>query len=403
MKVLRVTIVAMLVITLLALLMIGVKEEREMSLLQMSESDVKDSINAFSIKIFSRLNHDEQNVIFSPFSVFSALAMTYEGARGETAGEIANVLCLPSGSPAEGYRNLSRALLSNEALKIANAVWVQTGFPIKEEYLDKISVYYGGTAESIDFAFDPEGAREKINSYVEERTEGKIEDLLPKGSIDPLTKLVITNAVHFKGTWKYKFDPSATFEGDFKTHRGVVKVMMMRMTPEVRLNYSDAGRYEVLELPYESKLSTLIFLPKEGEGLNLTPEDLRRAIDSMRGEEFDEVIVPKFEISSDYDLNGLLISLGMRKAFDQQEADFTGIYEKEKVSGNLYVSLVKHKAYVKVDEEGTEAAGATGVVMKLTAVRERKVFSADRPFIFLILDKETGALLFIGSLVDPTA
>lgn len=393
----------MALIILLAVVGIGSQVKREDPAYSISESEVRESLNNFTFRMFSKMEFERKNTFISPFSIYSALAMTYEGARGDTAKEMASALHLPDGSPAEGYKSLSHSLSGIKTLKVANAIWVQRGFPIRQDYLSRVSKYYSGAVESLDFEKDPEGARESINSYIKEKTDGKIEELLQRGSIDVLTRLVITNAVHFKGNWRYKFDPADTFEGDFRTSNGVVKVQMMRMHPETSFNYTDIGSYEVLELPYEGRLSMFIFLPKEGSGLNLTLNDLKKAIESMREEEFDEILLPKFEVTSEYDINDLLIGLGMRKAFDQYEADFTGMYEREKVKENLYISLVRHKAYIKVDEEGTEAAGATGVVVKVTAVRERKVFAADHPFLFLIVDNEVGAILFMGSLVNPTA
>lgn len=367
------------------------------------EGELVNSLNAFSFGLLYELDFKRENTFISPFSIHSALAIAYEGARGETAEEMASALRLPRGSPAEGYESLSRSLSEVGALRVANALWVQRGFPLRGDYLSRVREHYGGAVESLDFSRDPEGARERINNYIRERTSGKIGELLQSGSIDPMTRIVITNAVYLKGKWRYGFDPASTFEGEFKTPRGVVKVQMMRMRPEAGFNYTDTGAHEVLELPYEGRLSMLIFLPREGSELDLTLEDLRKAMSSMKEEEFDEILIPKFELTSEHDLNSILISMGMRKAFEEHEADFTGMYEREKAGGNLYVSLVKHKAYVKVDEEGTEAAGATGVVVGITAVRERRVFAADRPFMFLIIDRKTGAILFLGSLVDPTA
>ncbi|MEM3480709.1 MAG: serpin family protein [Candidatus Korarchaeum sp.] len=396
----RIGLLILALIVSLAVLGVGLLGRQREANRSIGEGEVKESLNSFSFDLLSKLDFNRENTFFSPISVYSALAMTYEGARGKTAEEMASVLRLPEGSPAEGYRSLSNSLFHIEALKVANAIWVQRGFPLRQEYVRRIVEHYGGAVESLDFLGDPEGARERINSYVREKTAGKIEELLKRGSIDALTRLVIANAVHFKGSWRYRFDPSDTFEGDFRTPRGIVKAQMMRMG-EVRFNYTDIGTHEVLELPYEGRLSMLIFLPKEGHELTLN--DLKRAMESMREEEFEEILIPKFEVTSEYDLNDILIGLGMRRAFDQHEADLTGMYEREKVGENLYISLVRHKAHVRVDEEGTEAAGATGVVAKLTAVRERRVFAADHPFLFLIVDRETRVVLFMGSLVDPTA
>ncbi|RDD53542.1 MAG: serpin family protein [Candidatus Korarchaeota archaeon NZ13-K] len=178
---------------------------------------------------------------------------------------------------------------------------------------------------------------------------------------------------------------------------------MMRLLPEVPFNYSDTGECEVLELPHEGRTSMLIFLPKGNGRPDISLEEAERAMKSMREVRLDEIIIPKFEITSEYDLNGLLMGMGSRSAFSPDRADFSGMYRREEAIGNLYVSLVRHKARIALDEEGTEAAGATGVVVGITAARERRTFVADHPFAFLIVDRETGTILFMGSVVNPAS
>ncbi|MCS7103860.1 MAG: serpin family protein, partial [Candidatus Korarchaeum sp.] len=171
----------------------------------MSEDDVKNSLNAFAFDLFLKLELERENNIVSPLSVYSALVIVYEGAEGETADEMASTLHLLGENPAQGYRSLLESLSGIEALKVANALWVQRDFPIRRDYLKRVSDYYSGVVENLDFAKDPEGSRRRINEFVREKTAGKIDELLPRGSLDGMTRLVVTNAAHFKGNWKYRF------------------------------------------------------------------------------------------------------------------------------------------------------------------------------------------------------
>jgi len=364
--------------------------------------------NRFAFKLYSELVKTETgNVFYSPYSIFSALAMTYEGARGKTAEEMKNVFNFPESSVlrpnfAAIYNRINRAAEEYE-LRTGNALWTQKDYPFLEEYLKTVEKHYGGKAAALDFIHEAEKSRETINAFIEEQTNHKIKDLIPPGVLDELTRLVLTNAIYFKGDWKIAFNESLTVEEDFWVAPDVsVKVQMMHMCPNetVRFNHVDTGDLQILELPYKSgNVSMLIILPEniESAEASLTPEKLEEYKAQMREERMDEICLPKFDVETKYFMRETLSNLGMLTAFTG-EADFSGMTGGR----DLFISQVIHQAYVKVDEKGAEAAAATAVVMKLTSVPEAKVFRADRPFIFIIQEKQTGIILFMGRVSNPT-
>ncbi|MEM2940799.1 MAG: serpin family protein [Thermoproteota archaeon] len=363
--------------------------------------------NHFAFKLYSELVKTETgNVFYSPYSIFSALAMTYEGARGETAEEMKNVF----GFPASDILRLNFAAIYNRIneaskdyeLRTGNALWTQKDYPFLEEYLRTVEEYYGGKAAVLDFINDAEESRQTINTFIEEQTNHKIKDLIPLGVLDEYTRLVLTNAIYFKGDWKIAFNESLTSEEDFWIAPDrTVKVQMMHMHPNetIRFNYADMGDVQIIELPYKGEnVSMLIMLPKDFEAFesSLTPEKLDEYKAEMKEDKFDEICLPKFELETKYFMQQTLSALGMPTAFSG-EADFSGMTGGR----DLFISEVIHQAYVKVDEKGTEAAAATAVIMKLTAIPETKVFRADHPFIFIIQEKGTGSILFMGRIVNP--
>lgn len=362
--------------------------------------------NQFAFKLFSELVKTETgNIFYSPYSIFSALAMTYEGARGKTAEEMKIVFALPESNVlrpnfAAVYNRINEATGEYE-LRTGNALWVQKNYPFLEGYLKTVEEYYGGKATVLDFIKETEKSRKTINAFIEEQTNHKIKDLIPPGVLDEYTRLVLTNAIYFKGDWKIAFNEFLTREEDFWiTPDRSIKVQMMYMKPNgtTRFNYADMGDVQVIELPYKGeRISMLIILPKnlKDEESSLTLEKLEEYRARMKEEKLDEICLPKFELKTKCFMRQTLSALGMPTAFSG-EADFSGMTGKR----GLFISEVIHQAYVKVDEKGTEAAAATAVVMK-DAVLEAKVFRADRPFILVIQEKETGIILFIGRVVNP--
>ncbi|RXE57359.1 proteinase IV [Methanoculleus taiwanensis] len=372
--------------------------------------------NEFAFDLYRSLANGSatENLFFSPFSISSALGITYEGARGETADEIRLVLHLPVNDTLrrEGFAGINAGLNSGDAnytLRTANALWAEETYPFLPEYIETAERYYDANTTNLDFVGAPEESRLAINRWVEEQTEDRIQDLLPAGSITPLTRLVITNAIYFKGTWTLQFDANETEDTDFRVSQNqTVTVPMMQRTDEDAVYpYAETDSLQVLALPYASgdgqNLSMLVLLPKDGnltvaeESLNLQNlSELRQSLESQRV----DVYFPKFTLETEYGLPETLAAMGMPTPFTAA-ADFSGMDGSE----DLFISDVVHKAFVDVNEEGTEAAAATGVVVSLTSVREDEtpVFKADHPFVFLIQESETGNILFMGRVMRPEA
>lgn len=379
--------------------------------------------NQFAFEIYEELEKTEKgkNIFYSPYSISSALAMTNEGAKGQTEEEINSVFHFPEKETlrpnfAAIYKNINEGSSEYE-LKTGNALWVQEDYPFNEEYLAKVKNFYGGEAKNVDFVKETELTRQKINNYIEDQTNNRIKDLISKGVLGPMTRLVLTNAVYFKGTWEWEFEKSDTRDMDFRVNEEkTVKAEMMHMNPEkARFNYADTGKVQILELPYKGdRISMLVILPKQGadydfetgemitynyslKDIEFSSEKISEYKSQMKETKLDNVFLPKFEFDTKYSMKNTLSSMGMPTAFTG-DADFSGMTSAEK----LFISEVIHQAFVKVDEEGTEAAAATAVVMKATSIQPSNIFKADHPFLFLIQQKETGNILFAGRVIDPT-
>lgn len=369
--------------------------------------EVVDANNQFALELYTELSKNgKENIFYSPYSISAALAMTYEGAKGETKDEIKSVFHFPEDSILRpNFAKIYNDINKNEEdyeLRTGNALWVQKDYPFLEDYINIVVKYYGGKASNLDFVKETEKSRQTINSFIEEQTNNKIKDLIPKGVLDYLTRLVLTNAIYFKGTWQWEFNPKNTEEVDFKiTPTDIVKVPMMYMKPEkAKFNYADLEDLQILELPYKGeKISMLILLPKDNlEDIQpLTIEKLKEWKSQMKKETLDEIYLPKFEFDTKYFMKEILSDMGMPTAFEM-DADFSGMDGTK----SLYIKEVIHQAYVKVDEKGTEAAAATGVVMELTSIMPKNIFRADHPFIFIIQQNDTGNILFLGRVNDPT-
>lgn len=362
----------------------------------------------FALDSYSLISGEEGNIFFSPYSISSALAMTYAGARGKTAEEMAEVLNFRLGA-ARTHRAFSdlQALFSSDGpaeqteLHIANSLWPQEGFQLLPEYRSLITYYYGAAVEPVDYAGAAEEARVTINTWVEEKTAGNIQDLITPGSLDPAALLVLVNAVYFNGSWASRFDPDQTRDADFHlSGSGETTVSMMHQRGEFR--YGATGELKLLELPYaDGKLSMVIILPEERDGLAKVEEQLNAGTLegwlSILNKQEVEVYLPRFSISwGTADISSMLKTLGMQTAFGPG-ADFSGIDGR----GGLFVSRVLHKAFIDVNEEGTEAAAATAVLMKRGMPPQVPEFRADHPFLFMIQENSTGSLLFLGRTADP--
>lgn len=370
--------------------------------------EVTNANNRFAFDLYSQLNKSEKgNLFYSPYSISAALAMTYEGAKGQTADEMKSVFHFPENSVlrpnfAAIYNDINKGAKDYE-LRTGNALWVQQDFPLLSDYTSRVEKYYGGKAANLDFVKESEESRQTINSFIEEQTNNKIKDLIPAGLLNPMTRLVLTNAIYFKGTWQWEFDTSDTRNEDFKvTPDNIIKVPMMNMDPDkAKFNYADTGDAQILELPYKgNKISMLVLLPTKDLASiesSLTAEKLNEYKSKMKKTKLDSIVLPKFEFDTKYSMKDTLSALGVPTAFSKN-ADFSGMTGKK----DLYINFVIHQAHIKVDEEGTEAAAATAVGMGLTAVMPRNVFRADHPFIFVIQERDTGNILFLGRVTDPT-
>ncbi len=372
-------------------------------------SKVVQANNQFALDVYSELKGEEGNLFLSPYSISTALAMTYEGARGQTAEEIARVFHFPTDDPerraafAAVHNQLNEAA-ADYTLRVANALWAQEDYRFLEAYLNVLQSYYAAKATNVDFGGEPEKARQTINAWVEERTERKIRDLFPQGTINGDTRLVLTNAIYFKGQWITQFDKRQTKNEAFHVSPDrSVNVPMMRLTGEgVEFKYTQDEDVQVLEMPYKgAKLSMLVLLPRSG-GLAafenaLTLEKLEGWRARLRKQRVD-VFMPKFTFETKYFMKEVLQKMGMPTAFTGG-ADFSGMDGTR----NLFIQHVIHQAFVDVNEEGTEAAAATGVSIGRTSVPQVAVFRADRPFLFAIQDTGRGNLLFLGRVVNPEA
>ena len=372
-----------------------------------------DGNSAFAFGLYQALREADGNLFYSPYSISLALAMTYAGARGETEKQMTDTLHFDllqnrlhpafnnldlelgrrgqgaKGKDGEGFR-----------LHIVNAIWGQKDFKFLPEFLDLLAENYGAGLRTLDFMKASEQSRIIINKWVSDQTEERIKDLIPQGTIDELTRLVLTNAIYFNAAWQYSFEEDATSNSAFYLLNGdKITVPMMRQAES--FGYAEGDGYQVVELPYDGReLSMLVLLPQTNR-FELFEESLnaQRVDDIMKNLNTREVVLtmPKFEFESSFGLKKTLTAMGMPVAFSAG-ADFSGM------TGNpdLFIGEVLHKAFVSVDEAGTEAAAATAVIMELTAMPGEPVeVTIDRPFIFLIRDIESATILFIGRVVNP--
>ena len=383
----------------------------------------------FALKLYDQLNDEKGNLFLSPYSISTALAMTYAGARGETETEMAKALQFPlfpdkEGGPLgrerlhAGFSGLKLGLREAQKkgdvqLSIANALWPQKNYAFRPEYLNLIERDYDSVGRPLDYS-NGEKARGIINRWVEQETKEKIKDLIPSGVLDSLTRMVLTNAIYFKGDWQAQFKEKSTREMPFKvTPTKTVKAPMMYQ--KGNFGYYQDDDVQVLEMPYKGdKVSMFVLLPNQGGGQPfrrpanpapkkkalgdiekiLSPAKLSEWLGKVRRTKINTWF-PKFKMTSQFSLSDKLQALGMKKAFG--DADFSGMDGTKK----LYISAVLHKAFVEVNEEGTEAAAATAVVIRTRSARRYPSFRADHPFLFLIRDKATGSILFLGRYAEP--
>ncbi len=371
---------------------------------------VVDRNNRFALDFYSKIKeidgNQEANIFCSPWSISTAFALLREGARGETADELESVFGLPKDDVTRRklFATIQDDLNDNQGnynLSTANGIWIKDGYKLSDDYVRIARESYG--SEVSNTAIPSEESRTQINEWVASKTNEKIRELIPEGVLSDLTRLVITNAIYFKGNWSIQFDERATKEADFYVTPKMIARVPMMMLRKARFPYTENDDLQMLELPYRgNKVSMLILLPKDQRGgmreleASLTLENLSTWKRALRNNTLT-LIVPKFKLETDYSLAKILSEMGLPSAFTKDSADLTGITDQER----LYVQAVLHKAFVEVNEEGTEAAGATAVIVELTGPWVNPTFRADHPFIFIIQDSETGNILFIGRVVNP--
>ena len=374
---------------------------------------VTQSSNAFALALYKQLAAQEKgNLFFSPGSVHAALSMTYAGARGQTAAQMVRVLSLPGPNWPQprlhkAYGKILQQLAPPEkagyALHIANALWAQENYRFLPEFLTLNQENYGAGLQRVDFKGATEAARKTINTWVEKQTQDKIKELLKPGILTSLTRLVLTNAIYFKGDWATQFDKKRTRDMPFRLSAGgAAKVPMMYQTQ--KFGYTEGADFQMLQMPYKGDdLSMVVLLPRKVGGLAAMCEKLDATkLSSLlaragRRKTKVRVWLPRFKLTSQFRLDQVLKSMGMVDAFTGA-ADLSGMNGRK----DLYIQAVVHKAFVDVNEEGTEAAAATAVVVGRKSAGPRiPFFRADHPFLFLIRHNKTGTILFLGRVMNP--
>jgi serpin B len=370
---------------------------------------------AFAFDLFQVVVPSNGNVVYSPYSISLAFAMAYGGARGETAAQIADVLhyilAEDQFHPAFNALALDLARRPDQAnvaekerfqLSIANALWGQDGWPFLPEYLDLLAANYGAGMRLVDFENAPESARKQINNWVSNQTNNRIKDIIPPGMIDPLTRLVLANAIYFKATWEYEFDANDTADKPFYLlNDDTVSVPMMEIGHQVNLSYGVENGWQAVALPYRGGLTEMLIIVPDSGNFEIFESTLiaERYEEILAAMEPQEVIfsMPKFTFETQYGLKDIMAGMGMQDAFEPSAADFSGIDGQN----DLFISDAIHKAFIAVDEKGTEAAAATVITMQMASLPQGVVLTLDRPFFFFIRDVPTSAILFLGRVVDP--
>ena len=375
--------------------------------------EVAEGNNKFALSLFHRMQGitDNENQCWSPFSISTALAMVYAGARNETALQMSRTLNF---DPSENFHNDFRKLLKRVdegtegkiRLNIANGLWAQRGFEFLDAYFALTHSGYGSELKNVDFTDN--AAREKtridINTWVERKTNDRIKDLLGRGDLNSMTRLVLVNAIYFYGDWAEPFKKESTRPDEFSLTDGTL-ITVPFMNRQDRYGYYEDPEIQAIEIPYRgNRASMVIFLPKKNKPMKAFADsfDFNHYGEMMDSMKFTDVrlSLPKFRVDFKLDLSGTLSAMGMPLAFSQEGADFSGITGKR----DLSISNVIHQAFISVDEKGTEAAAATAVTMCMMAAPDKVrpvVFNADHPFAFLIRDNETGSILFMGKIMKP--
>ncbi|XP_044921641.1 serpin B8 isoform X1 [Mustela putorius furo] len=372
--------------------------------------DLYEANGSFAINLLKMLGEEDssRNVFFSPLSISSALAMVFMGAKGNTAAQMSQALCLNRGGEIhQGFRSLLQEVNKSGTqylLRTANRLFGEKTCDFLPAFRESCQEFYQAELEELSFAEDTEASRRHINDWVTEKTEGKISEILGAGTVDPLTKLVLVNAIYFKGKWNEQFDRKYTRGMPFKVNQEKKTVQMMFKQAKFKTGYVAEAHTQVLELPYAGQeLSLVVLLPDDDTELAVVEKALtyEKFRDWTNPEKMTkdkvQVFLPRLKLEESYDLESFLRSLGMTDAFEEAKADFSGMSAKK----NVPVSKVAHKCFVEVNEEGTEAAGATAVVRNARSIRPEPRFCADHPFLFFITHRSTSSILFCGRFCSP--
>ena len=366
-----------------------------------------ESNNSFAFSLYSGLSKTEagKNIFISPYSISTAIAMTYEGAGNTTAAQMRQALRFPEDTAVLRAGNME--ILADMArkdkgyeLSAANSLWPQDGLILLKEFTGNVEKYYGGTAEAVDYVKDRQKAVDKINWWTSKKTNGKISNIVKPTDVNALTRLILVNAIYFKGTWQTGFKAAMTKKSDFYTSENSKKTVDM-MNQEGNFRYALDKDTQVIELPYAGKdISMLVALPA-GRDISkleaaISYETFKKWTAALRNVKVN-VSLPKFLVRCRYSLKQPLIDMGMSQAFDENLADFSGMTGKK----DLYISNVIHASFVEVNEKGTEAAASTAVIMMTKSFEMNETFKADHPFIFFIYDNKAGNILFMGRISDP--
>lgn len=400
---------------------IGVAQSQvqRVSLPNVPDADSRELVagnNAFAFDLYHVVQGEKENIFFSPYSISTALAMTYVGARGDTERQMADVFhfTLPQEQLHPAFNALDLAVVhgggdaqpsveEDFTLNVANSLWGQQGYSFLPDFLDLLAENYGAGLRLVDFTSAPEPARLAINEWVSDQTEERIKDLIPQGAITDLTRLVLANAIYFDAKWLHSFDMAHTRDGVFNLLDGrQVSVPMMSMSDPADLLYAQGLGYQAVELPYRGgRAAMTIIVPDSGSFVGLESTLSADQIDAILANmEYASVALtlPKFSYEQSISMAKTLADMGMPDAIDPKRADFSGMDGTQ----DLYITDVFHKAFVAVDEAGTEAAAATAVIIGIESAPVIDVeLTVDRPFVFLIRDIETGSILFLGRVLNP--
>jgi len=370
----------------------------------------------FALDLYQKIRSSSGNLVYSPYSISLAFAMTYAGAGGETASQMAKVLHydLPQEQFHTAFNALDLAIAGRPAqsanaasedqfqMTIANSLWGQQDWTFRPTYLDLLAANYGAGMHLVNFKNDTEASRQEINNWISDQTHERIKDLLPDGSIQPDAVLVLANAIYFKATWQQEFSANDTRPAPFHLlDGGMVDVPIMRMSPDQMFPYASGDGWQAISMPYKGGLTEMfIIVPDQGTFTafesSLTAERYQAILSALQSQPVN-LSIPKFKFELGLGLKDVLVPMGMQAAFTPNVADFSGI-DGSKL---LYLSAAFHKAFIAVDEKGTEAAAATGAVAVPGTAPRGAVIRIDRPFLFFIRDVPTGSLLFMGRVVDP--